>query len=126
MNDLIAYLGARWAEEEATAKAARWAGDERWAVLAGQEQPFRRPWQVVDATYEEGLVVVQPHAADDEGVAKHVALWEPLRILAEVDVKRRMLEWLHPVDRTGMAGILLRTLAVPYADRDDFRPEWRL
>jgi hypothetical protein len=50
----------------------------------------------------------------------------PRRVLAEVDAKRRILEWLTPVDRTGMAGVLLRTLALPYASHTDFCAEWKL
>jgi hypothetical protein len=69
-------------------------------------------------------------AARDEGYGKGDCLCglaeKRRRALAEVDAKRRILEWLTPVDRTGMAAVLLRTLALPYASHTDFRAEWKL
>jgi hypothetical protein len=141
-DELIAFLRARLDDEERLAKAALWAGDERWQVLPGQEQPFRRPWQVIDATYEEGLIQVRAHAADDEGVSRFIAHNDPVRRLAEVEAKRRILDRYEHLrqpspdaDSTAMGrwGVLMNeydlrilpALAQPYATHPEFRPEWK-
>ncbi|WP_435872931.1 DUF6221 family protein [Micromonospora haikouensis] len=70
----------------------------------------------------------------------HVLRWSPARVLAEVDAKRRILdfyradvidvskaggppEWVHgtvPVE----AHTVLRLLALPYADRPGYQGMW--
>lgn len=71
---------------------------------------------------------------------QHFARWEPQRVLAECDTKRRIIEecryWYDKVnrqedypalaDRFEVAMGVLRLMALPYADRDGYRPEWRL
>jgi hypothetical protein len=121
VEDLIAFYQARLDEAEEKAHAALWAGDERWEVLPGQEEPFHRPWQVVDGTYEEGLVWVKPHAADELGVAEHIALQQPLNVLADIAAKRAVLDgfsWEAGETRA------ITALVQPFASHPDFRPEW--
>ena len=50
----------------------------------------------------------------------------PARVLAEVDAKRRMIDdvWGGP-DHDDMWTHHLRLLALPYADRPDYRDTWR-
>lgn len=136
MDDLIRFLrhrlddqARRLDEDEKVAKAALWAGDEGWKVLPGQEQPFHRPWQVIDGTYEEAVVWVKPTAADDEGVAVHVARFHPLRILADVEqgrrdihAKRTLLDEFSWEDGEARA---VMHLAQQYSDHPEFRDEWR-
>jgi hypothetical protein len=63
----------------------------------------------------------------------------PLRLLAECEAKRRIVERLSPLldpfshsaDRACTAEVdlawdVLASLALPYADHPDMRPEWRL
>jgi hypothetical protein len=57
--------------------------------------------------------------------------WGPARVLAEVDAKRRILDLMMP-GRPVYPGAygqayrdVLRLLALPYADRDGYRDEWR-
>jgi hypothetical protein len=67
-----------------------------------------------------------------------MARWDPARVLAEVDAKRRILTahtammpgWCTTCDvpgdyRGNLSGCeTLRLLAMPYADHPDYRPEW--
>jgi hypothetical protein len=73
----------------------------------------------------------------DAGAAKR---WDPARVLAEVDAKRRILDeyvrwnedddlnWDNARDAATMASALLvaiKALAQPYAGRDGWHEEWR-
>jgi uncharacterized protein DUF6221 len=93
----------------------------------------------------DGTGIVVMHAATGtrnvtliSTVATHIADWDPARVLAEVDAKRRMLDWLTRVDeymdrddmswhRLGGAidtDDAVRLLAQPYAGREGWRTEW--
>jgi hypothetical protein len=129
-DDLIAFLRARLAEDEATARAVAWDGSGNslsWGLAAS-------------ATVEVGN---DEFNTDDRTVANHIVNHDPARVLREVEAKRRILtdvvsemdsmtdqihlEWgagpLDPTTRESL--ILLRLLALPYADHPDFRDEWR-
>jgi hypothetical protein len=81
----------------------------------------------------------------DDETAEHIARWDPARVLAEVDAKRRILDEVVE-DATGLdmsvdldrrtrprdevtepylGDVLVRLLALPYADRPGYREEWR-
>jgi hypothetical protein len=55
----------------------------------------------------------------------------PDRVLVEVDAKRRMLSAIERLDQSAnidagaAASELARLLALPYADREGYRDEWR-
>jgi hypothetical protein len=53
---------------------------------------------------------------------EHIARHDPARVLADVEAKRRIVEWdaEQPVDRG-----VLNILASVYADHPDYREEWR-
>jgi hypothetical protein len=71
----------------------------------------------------------------------HVVRWNPARVLAEVEAKRRILDEHYPVDtgdRISCAScgeihccpepwpcLTACLLALPYADRPGYRPEWK-
>jgi hypothetical protein len=72
--------------------------------------------------------------------AVHIARWDPARVLAEVEAKRRILDIHHHIecqhDRYGPGGDCAecgneypcettRLLAQPYAGRPGWREEWR-
>jgi hypothetical protein len=83
----------------------------------------------------------------DGPLAQHIARWDPARVLAECDAKRRIIElfrettegedgisddadFLRQMDEiaTGRWEALrsvIRLLALPYADHPDYREEWR-
>jgi len=64
---------------------------------------------------------------------EYLARWTPKRALAEVDAKRRMLDWCDRMELVdGFGGLMARDarmfrrlLALPYADRAGYREEWR-
>ena len=55
-----------------------------------------------------------------EPSGRHIARWDPARVVAECESKRRILE-RHEQDEE-----ILRVLALPYADHRDYRDEWRI
>lgn len=64
--------------------------------------------------------------------AAHIARFDPARVLAECEAKRRVVtaiaRWLdaHPDEDHVPAGDdALCWLALPYADHPDYREEWR-
>ncbi len=124
MSDLADFLLARIAEDE---QKAQWAA-HAWA------SEF-----VVEGATDTG----------NGWVRAHVARWAPLKILAECEAKRRIID-LHSDTRDhGAGGIThtgrcdtcgeniwrdpddqfpcetLKAVALPYADRPDYREEWR-
>lgn len=103
---LADFLSARLDEDEAVARRAT----EFWAGAAGG----------------------QPEVVD------HVFRHDPARVLAEVDAKRRIVEEHSPhpevygdycPSEDGRYRLdhcpTLRLLALPYAEHDDYREEWR-
>lgn len=81
--------------------------------------------------------------APESPAEAHIARWHPDRVLAEVDAKRQVLElhadmdWAADPDGgfssfahcTGCGEVApcttARLLALPYADRPGYLPEWR-
>ena len=121
MDDLIAFLRTRLDEDEAVAKAADMPGVHP-----------RGPWQRYDNGRIEdarGYTVAKARPESSE----HIARWDPARVLAEVDAKRRILDWCERMAHVdGYGGLMARDarmirrlLAQPYAEHPDYRPEWR-
>lgn len=127
---LITWLRVQLDEDEAAARAVpepKWSryeegGDDGWAIES--EPPG------VDFIVGDG-----PAAA-------HVALHDPARVLREVAAKRQILDDVVPQinamddkieDEWGTGGegpheetwLLLRLLALSFADRPGYREEWR-
>jgi hypothetical protein len=146
VDDLIEFLRARLDDDEQVARAA---GGDRWvermgdvtseALDKGDYGP--RGYWVASASFScEGEA-----EALHEGHAAHIARHDPARVLAEVDAKRRILDEVvdeatgldMSVDGDRRVGsrdtttepylgtVLLRLLALPYADHPDYREEWR-
>lgn len=127
-TDLATFLLARIAEDEALARAATaspWVPDDQgWTDAQGN--PF------IQAPYHE-LVI----AADD---VQHITRWQPARVLAECEAKRRIVgryqRSISVLDRGVVIGreiessranesrAVLCLLALPYADHPDYL-EWR-
>jgi len=128
---LTDFLLARIAEDEADAQTGRndawhiqdpsrgW-GDERDQELVGGGKLLARFDQ------EHGLVA-----------AHHVARWNPARVLAECDAKRRILAGYEHVESFGRSSDsftiaeieyverILPALALSYADHPDYRQVWK-
>ena len=109
-------------------------------------------WRVNLATVEEWPSRITPTSAPsmmrrtyagtieemDPSAAGHIVRWDPARVLAEIDAKRRILaecermllrDRLRPGDYWDGCRDALRStviaLALPYADRPGYREEWR-
>jgi Family of unknown function (DUF6221) len=139
VSDLVEFLRARLDEDEAVAQAAVIPAHDapnaykphpplsRWRYSDGGEVeidyddpgPYPEPWRVTQDS--EGL----SPAICYETHGHHIARYDPARILAEVDAKRRIIEHHRPDDICDEACTTLRLLALPYADDPDYRDEWK-
>lgn len=129
---LVDFLLARIAEDEAKARAATpspWLPHDQGWVDAGGEWIICAPYHGLDISDQD---------------AEHVTRWQPARVLAECDARRRIVE-LHgfdfavPIDadssweedtvcRADQAEWpcdTLRLLALPYADHPEYDEAWR-
>jgi hypothetical protein len=117
---LTDFLLARINEDEA---AARKADKFRW------DRPSDAPWRRAEQLAETGS---KPQA--------HIARWNPARVLAECEAKRRiigMYERAHDAETTDRHlwaayreertafQRALEALALPYADHPDYDESWR-
>ncbi|MFJ3170625.1 DUF6221 family protein [Streptomyces roseus] len=136
MDDLVQFLRARLDEDESHANAASWDGDmaSRWvAGSAGPCGPRERAprWYINDA-YEDGVIgKVDPQGSEDEGVARHIARYDPARVLADVEAKRQAIAacayYLHDSEDgpDACAVAVLTALALPHSDHPDYRDAWQ-
>ena len=120
VSDLIAFLNARYDEDEAAAKAA-------------DDGPWTSSGPYVDAP-GAGIILQARHTED----AAHAARHDPGRVLREVEAKRAILASHVPVRHEGRmvcATCLgsctfwpcptLQQIAAVYSDHADYRPEWK-
>lgn len=139
---LSEFLLARIAEDEAVARAAT---EGPWEC-ANVHQSYRVQTVKRCGASPEPLAITM----DSEGLSdsidatdgEHVARWNPARVLAECEAKRRIVMLHHcapavgepwdPVCTVEGYGVTtpndcdtLRALALPYADHPDYRDEWR-
>lgn len=124
MDDLAAFLNARFDEVEGEARAAQEVRSDYHA------------WHSAEDLRVQGM---------DDRDALHIAAHSPAQVLADVDSSRRIM-WEHrPLRRrvTGSTGgtvadcqrcsqfpaqypcLTLRLLALRYASHPDYRQEWR-
>jgi hypothetical protein len=145
VDDLITFLRQQLDEDERVARAADpgpWAVipcESETAAIGHTSGPHPMPCVVHRDEYGDGIKVAD---------AEHIARWDPARVLAEVEVKRCILdeilryeakidsEWgcCHSAEaiaagqcpETKPSDIpAIRLLAQPYAGRDGWREEWR-
>ncbi|TMR06465.1 hypothetical protein ETD83_04420 [Actinomadura soli] len=166
MSDLVEFLRARLFEDEDTARWAAdyrsrpsggpdLSGDERWQWVethSGERLRLgRRPMDHLQRPVSLRSVNEYPwqsrpgfgphHVLDvsfvKEGVALHMARHSPARVVAEVRLKRRLLELHSRMNGTGVCQACgehvreggcttLRLLATPYADHPEYRANWRV
>jgi hypothetical protein len=142
--DLVAWLLERIAEDEQRAQAAtagpwRHNPDKHWrkpGTAWFEEAVFAGP------AGEDAICVAGTGETDDRqsmADADHIATWDPARVLAECDAKRRIVTEhqsaraaadADPSDVSAKIGafafeIAMRAAAVPLADRPGYREEWR-
>jgi hypothetical protein len=113
MDDLIAWLRAQLDDDE---RVAREAGDDAMTWHPGAE-----------AVYDDLRTLAVAPFGGTLHEAQHIARWDPARVLAEVDAKRRILDMVQGWMDAGYPTMdqALRLLALPYAQHEGYRDEWR-
>ena len=120
---LIEFLLARIAEDEAVAHDAMCDGNGKWAS-------WNRSWD--DMGWRDLAADGERLTALPTSIDEHVCRHDPARVLAECEVKRRIVERHRPTGGIGCecsevwpcANLL--DLALIYADHPDYLPEWAI
>lgn len=144
MSDLVEFLQARWAEEEAIAKAAAddapppWSTDGGLVKHSGPEE-YPKDGGLWDS---EGCSGGGDRLCMTKEVSAHVAYWNPARALADIAAKRSVAA-IHEkfVDYYGevlcgrcedgkqrLVAFPCETtlcLVQPYREHPDFDPSWQ-
>lgn len=127
--DLAQWIGEQLDIDAAGVEAATWADDATtWHAAPSPYDTWGKSerWYVEDAMEEGVITHVDPKAAQDEGVARHIAEWDPARVLREIEAKRQMVavcERAMDEDSRGMISMakeFLLLLALPYEDRPGY------
>lgn len=133
-DDLTAFLLACIAEDEQVAREV--------------QQYSPTPWTAVDGAISGGMVCCDHdpmHSDPDEADtyvagcehrhdADFIARWDPVRVLAECEAKRQIIELYEDQlaksaensmeeDRAWTLGPIVAFLALPYTDHPDYQPE---
>ena len=151
MSDLVAFLEARFADDERDARAAAAANPGAAATRWVAEQVDHRSstglrgkaWAVVPERVKGVAIAISPSGVRPLCVT-HIGRHDPARVLAEAEAKRMIMEE-HGIecpgeefqhcrvchdysrhDATRAPCRTLRLLALPYADHENYREEWRI
>lgn len=133
-DELIAFLRARLAEDEQT---ARDAGGVPWEGTDNAQWIHVRPEAIRNETWRLGHlghVATVEHNHD----RSHILRYDPARVLRDVEAKRRIIDaavatWNNSCDPTdefwvGLAPMMksmLKHLATVWSDHPDFDEGWR-
>lgn len=133
MDDLITWLRAQLDDDERVAHECLQAPADRLGVQLGTYRWEAREDGVWCRNY-----LVAPRVSDEDGA--HIARWDPARVLAEVEAKRRIIERYEDClarqedpDYSSIAAHgqaaeyedwVIPALAQPYAGRPGWREEW--
>lgn len=139
MDELIAFLRRCLDEDEQTASIISPGGYQAQTWRTGPDGPGH----VGVLMYADDLIIGDPPEAVERGEEPfavviggraehaHIARWDPARVLAEVEAKRQMLDFLDPTDAPEGEGKYVAEraivlLAQPYAGQPGWREEWRI
>lgn len=150
LKDLTQWLGEQLDEDK---RIAFDAGGDRWSHHGGSLMwPTERGPRDAVVTHQGSAVgciaITNPVHGDGTPEALHIVEHDPARVLREIDAKRQVVAQHTPSrpeymphrergcltctttqawdDKANEANCLtLRLLALPYADRPGYRPEWR-
>lgn len=129
---IIEFLRARLHEDEQAARETlgRQPLDQWDAVGAtGEDDPSLSYWRVTRIAHADPTPAAR-------SIARHIARWDPARVLAEVEAKRRIISRCERLleERTAsseldwaadfLAHDVLRDLAAPHASHPDYSPTW--
>lgn len=112
---LVEFLRARLDEDEASARAA---SPGRWTATGTRVE--RGSDTLARLAIPSGMYPTR--RAD----AEHIARWDPVRVLAEIEAKRHILRLLEPpTDVDWFCEEIAAVMAQPYADHPDYDEAWR-
>jgi hypothetical protein len=131
-NGLVVFLRARLDDDEEVARAA---SPGPWKPNAEHDEVVA----VDDITVADGFALSNRQL---RATVDHIVRWDPARALADIEAKRRIIDlyeitvadkpWQTEPDlgptqgaRAGALWLTLRLLALPYAERPDYRQEWK-
>jgi hypothetical protein len=127
MSALTDFLLARIDEDERT---AGWATPAPWVHVPAGGGTDR--WNVEArgaGVAHRDVAVDRAGGACARADAAHIAHWDPARVIAECDARRRIVQLqqsdLRDDPQDWEADEVLRLLALPYADHPDYRRAWR-
>ncbi|MFD5089349.1 DUF6221 family protein [Amycolatopsis thailandensis] len=138
LDELIAWLRRQIDDDEEIARAA---GASRWRASSEETGDGHNVYFALSAEDEADSFASTYGAEADK--AEHIVRHEPVRVLADVAAKRRILDEVVPKinamddkieDEWGDGGegphdeawLLARLLALPYADRPGYCEAWHL
>lgn len=141
VTDIVEFLRARLDEEEQGALAANVKQDDPEWKTGHVALSHPRSFRVRSALDSRPIAMCADVAGDDdadttgivdgEAAADHIARWDPARVLAEVEAKRRIvtahgepMEWCGSCEQRQPCETLT-LLALPYSDHPDYDPEWK-
>lgn len=148
-DDLITWIHAQLDDDERMARAA--IGGGRWHYSNGDSVGawtlYDEEWAIASLEtyrteaydYAERMPAFRsPLYVDADANGTHIARWDPVSVLADIEAKRLVIDVLRgfePNDqwesqpdmgqRENNAAGALRALALPYANRPGHRAEWR-
>jgi hypothetical protein len=137
--NIAEFLTARLDEDEAAAKSLHVIDSRNWHTAEWYDGEFDKDHQTARADLRSSTGSITAHGALPRPVAEHVARWQPARVLAEIEAKRRIIaryayrRSMQPEDGTAPNRWddltrhyweVCRDLAAPYADHPDYQPEW--
>jgi hypothetical protein len=133
VDELIAFVRTCLDDDEATAAIISSGGymAQTWhagpdgpghvgVLLFAEDRVIGDPPEAVER-YDEPFAIVIGGRAEH----RHIARWDPARVLAEVEAKRAILAH-HELHAEPFPCRTMKLLAQPYADRPGWREEWRL
>lgn len=106
-DEWVERLNAQLDEDERVAKASTWHEDAgTWKAEPSPYGAGSSPgprWYIEDSMEDGVISHVDPQASDAEGVARHIALHDPARVLREVHALHRLISAYESFDALGAA-----------------------
>lgn len=127
MDELIAFLDARYSEREQIARAA---GAASWHATQEETTDGHNVYSTLWAD-GEGDTFAHTYDAEADKV-QHIADWDPKFVLADIAAKRQIIGLVTDAGPQWGDGYteayrdVLRLLALPFASHPDYREEWRV
>jgi hypothetical protein len=129
--DLAAFLLDRIFEAEAVARSAT-PGPWRWIQWRSDADDEPTLYGVEAGARDKPVTVVPQSSDRQQGWnANHIALHDPVRVMAECAAQRRIVQIHQQATITAGEGLsfqtraVLQVIAVVYADHPDYNPSWR-